>query len=46
MKEEGWSTNHASCDAANATVDFVDGCDAAGVEEFVWDFLLTDYNGR
>ena len=38
----GGSTNHAGCDTAYSTVDFVDCCDAVGVKEFVWDFLLTE----
>ena len=42
---KGGSTNHAGCDTADSTVDFVDCCDAVGVEEFVWDFLLTDDDG-
>src|ERR1700733_9336652 len=43
----GWegSTNHAGCYTAYSTVDFVDCCDTVGVEEFVWDFLLTDDDG-
>src|SRR5271170_670905 len=41
----GPSTNHAGCDATDSTVDFVDCCDAVGVEEFVRDLLLTDDDG-
>jgi len=44
-EKEGEGTNHAGCDTADAGVDFVDGCDAIGVKEFVWDFLLADYYG-
>jgi hypothetical protein len=38
-------TNHAGCDTAYSKVDFVDCCDAVGVEEFVGDFLLTEDDG-